>query len=75
MEAVTKYKQIDIEKFKRDREQSCLYAMTESTCDEDPCDMEMMAAQYNTILCKIMYHHAREKTETVKTRNCRSVIY
>ena len=49
-----KYKQIDIEKFKNDIEQSCLYTMTESTCNEDTCDMEMMAAQYNTTLRKVM---------------------
>ena len=58
-----KYKQIDIEKFKNDIEQSCLYAMTESTCNEDTCDMEMMAAQYNTTLRKMMDDHAPEKTK------------
>ena len=54
METTTyrKYKQIDIDKFKNDIEQSCLYTMTESTYqrNEDTCDMEMMAAQYNTTL-------------------------
>ena len=34
-----KYKQIDIEKFKNDIEQPCLYTMTESTWNEDTCDM------------------------------------
>ena len=61
-----KYKQIDIGIFKNDIEQSCFYAMTEPTCDENPCDMEMMAAQYNTTLHKIMDDHALEKTKTVK---------
>ena len=49
-----KYKQIDIEKFKKDIKQSCLYAMTVLTCDENLCDMEMMAAQYNIMLHKII---------------------
>ena len=48
METTTyrKCKQIDIEKFKNDIEQSCLYTMTQSTCNEDTCDMETMTAQY-----------------------------
>ena len=68
METITdrKYKQIDIEKFKNDIEQSYLYTMTESTCNEDTCDMETMAAQYNTTLWKIMDDHAPEKTKTEK---------
>ena len=37
-----KYKQTDIEKFKNDIEQSCLYTMTESTCNEDTCDMDLL---------------------------------
>ena len=54
METTTyrKYKQIDIEKFENDIEQSCLYTMTKSTCNEDTCDMETVAAQYNTTLRK-----------------------
>ena len=70
MEIITyrKYKQIDIEKFKNDIEQSCLYTMTESTCNEDTCDMETMAAQYNTTLRQIMDDHAPEKTKTVKKK-------
>ena len=70
METITywKYKQIDIEKFKTDIEQSCLYTMTESTCNEDTCDMETVAAQYNTRLRKIMDDHAPEKTKTVKKK-------
>ena len=64
METITyrKYKQIDIEKFKNDIEQSCLY----TTCNEGTCDMEMMAAQFNTKLQKIMDDYALEKTKTVK---------
>ena len=67
MEIIThrKYKQIDIEKFKNDIEQSCLYAMTESNCDEKLMYMETMAAQYNTTLCNIMDGNAPEKTITV----------
>ena len=70
METITyrKYKQIDTEKFKNDIEQSCLYTMTESTCNEDTCDMEMMAGQYNTTLRKIMDDHVPEKTKTVKKK-------
>ena len=70
METITywKYKQIDIEKFKTDIEQSCLYTMTESTCNEDTCDKETVAAQYNTRLRKIMDDHAPEKTKTVKKK-------
>ena len=70
METITylKYKQIDIEKFKNDIEQSCLYTMTESICNKDTCDMETMAAQYNTTLRKITDDHAPEKTKTVKKK-------
>ena len=70
METITyrKYKQIDIEKFKNDIEQECLYTMTESTCNEDTCDMEMMAPQYITTLRKIMDDHAPEKIKTVKKK-------
>ena len=70
METITyqKYKQIDIEKFKNDIEQSCFCAMTESTCDENLYDMEMMAVQYNTTLHKIMDDHAPENTKTVKMK-------
>ena len=63
-----KYKQIDIEKFKNDIDQSCLYTMTESTCIEDTCGMETMAAQYNTTLRKIMDDHSPEKTKIVKKK-------
>ena len=42
--------------------------MTESTCNEDTCDMETMAAQYNTTLRKILDGHAPEKTKTVKKK-------
>ena len=68
METITyrKYKQIDIEKLKNDIEQSGLYTMTESTCNEDTCDMETMAAQYNTTPRKIMDDHAPEKAKTKK---------
>ena len=36
--------------------------------NEDTCDMETMAAQYNTTLRKIMDDHAPEKTKTVKKK-------
>ena len=70
METITyrKCKQIDIEKFENNIEQSCLYTMTESTCNEVTCDMETMTAQYNTTLRKIMDDHAPEKTKTVKKK-------
>ena len=42
--------------------------MTESICNEDTCDLEMMAAQYNTTLRKIMDDHAPEETKTVKKK-------
>ena len=42
--------------------------MTELTCNEDTCDMETMAAQYNTTLRKIMDDQAPEKTKTVKKK-------
>ena len=42
--------------------------MTESNCNEDTCDMETMAAQYNTMLRKIMDDHAPVKTKTVKKK-------
>ena len=66
--AYQKYKQIDIEKFRNDIEQSCFYTMTESTCNEVACDMESMAAQYYTPLRKFMDAHAPEKTKTVKKK-------
>ena len=48
METITywKYKQLDIEKFKNDIEQSCLYTMTESTGNEVTCDIETMTAPH-----------------------------
>ena len=69
METITyrKYKQIDIEKFKNDIEQSCFYTMRESTCNEDSCDMETMAAQYTT-LRNIMDDQALQKPKTVKKK-------
>ena len=56
METIThrKYKQIEIVKFKNDTEQSCLYTMTKSTCDEDTSGIDPMAAQRNTTLRKNM---------------------
>ena len=63
-----KYKQIDIDKFKNDIDQSCLYTMTGSTCNEDTSDMETLVAQYNTTLRRIMDEHAPEKTKTVKKK-------
>ena len=42
--------------------------MTESTCNEDTCDMETMAAQYSTTMRKITDDHAPGKTKTVKKK-------
>ena len=32
--------------------------MIESTCDEDPCDVDKIVAEYNTTLRKIIDDHA-----------------
>ena len=70
METITyrNYKPIDIDKLRNDIELLCLYAMTGSACNEDTCDMETMAAQYNITLQKIMDDHAQENTKTVKMK-------
>ena len=70
METIThqKYKQIDIGKFENDIEQSGLYTMTESACNEDTYDLKTKAANYNTTLRIIMYDHALEKNKIVKKK-------
>ena len=58
--------QMDIEKFENDTEQSCFYTMTELTCNEDTYDIRTMAAQYNSMLRKIVDDHAPPQTKTMK---------
>ena len=52
-----------MEKSKNGIDKSRLYAMTESTCDQDPCDTEAMTAPH-----KIVDDHDAEKTKTVRMK-------
>ena len=60
-----KYKEIDTSKFEDDIKQSCLYLVTEMTCDDDPSAIDEVVAQYNSTLRKILDDHAPEKSKII----------